>query len=147
MHVEQDEIELFALEARGEGVQLETWHTHAEGMVARSIRIPAGVALSGARHLADHIASCFGDISVMTEEGVQRLRGYHVLPAAKGLKRVGFTHADTIFTTYHLNPTNERDPGRIEAMLVEHPEQLQRRRVLPQPQRETALCDTEGGET
>lgn len=121
---------LLHLEQEGAGVQLETWHHFADGLVARTIRIKAGTCLTGAAHKAEHMNVCYGDISVWTEDGMKRLTGYHVLPSLPGAKRVGFAHADTYWTTVHVNPTNERDIEKLEDALVEESHMLQRRRQV-----------------
>jgi hypothetical protein len=47
--IERLEGELLRIEARGEGLPLDTWHHFSEGLVARTILIPAGTCLTGAR--------------------------------------------------------------------------------------------------
>lgn len=135
--IERLEAGLLQLEAQGLGVNLGTWHHFADGLVARTIFIPAGTALTGAAHKAEHLNVCFGDIEVWTEGGMKRLQGYHVLPSLPGAKRAGRTFADTWWTTVHLNPGNERDLAKLEDALVEDAHLLQRRRGgLPHVERE-----------
>ena len=112
-------------------VVLETWHHFADGLVARTIMIPAGTVLTGAVHKAEHLNVCFGDIDVMTDAGMQRLTGYHVIPSLPGTKRIGRTYSDTLWTPVHLNPGNERDIAKLEDALVEDAHRLQSRRLLP----------------
>lgn len=128
--VERFEGELLALEGQGHGVALDTWHHFAEGLVARTILIPAGTCLTGAAHKSEHLNICHGDITVWTEHGMQRLTGYHVLPSFPGAKRVGQAHADTYWTTVHTNPNNERDVAAIENTLLDNPDCLQSRRLV-----------------
>lgn len=127
--VERLEAVLLQAEAEGAGVELQTWHHFAEGLVARTILIPAGTVLTGASHKAEHLNVCHGDIEVTTDEGVRRLTGYHVLPALAGAKRAGLAYADTYWTTVHLNPGNERDIAALEDALVDDSHKLQRRRM------------------
>lgn len=127
--IERFEGELLALEGQGAGVEIDTWHHFADGLVARTIFIPAGTLLTGAAHRAEHLNVCFGDIEVWTEQGMRRFTGYHVIPSLPGAKRVGRTFADTWWTTVHLNPTNERDIVALGDALIEAPEQLQHRRA------------------
>lgn len=124
------EEHLLAAEGQGAGVVLDTWHHFADGLVARTILIPAGTCLTGAAHKAEHLNVCHGDITVWTEQGMRRLTGYHVLPSMPGAKRVGLAHADTHWTTVHLNPGNELDIDKLEDALVEESHRLQRRRLL-----------------
>jgi hypothetical protein len=127
--VEQLQRSMLALEAQGLGVTLDTWHSFADGMVARTILIPAGTCLTGAKHKAAHLNIACGDITVSTAQGMQRITGYHVLPGVPGVQRVGMAHADTIWTTVHLNPTNTTDLAEIEDALVEDAQLLQRNRL------------------
>lgn len=128
--IERLEGVLLQAEAGGAGVALDTWHHFADGLVARTILIPAGTILTGAPHKAEHLNICHGDIDVWTEQGMRRLTGYHVIPSLPGAKRVGMAHADTWWTTVHLNPGNERDVAALEDALVEDAHRLQSRRLL-----------------
>jgi hypothetical protein len=128
--IEALETALLGLEAQGQGVEIGTWHHFADGLVARTILIPAGVCLTGAAHKAEHLNIACGDITVWTEAGMKRLTGYHVLPSLPGAKRVGLAHADTWWTTVHTNPDNERDLAKLEDALVEDAQGLQSRRLL-----------------
>lgn len=94
-------------------------------LIARTITIPAGTVLTGARHKRDHINIVQGDITVSTDHGMKRLTGQHTLPTKAGCKRVGFAHADTEWTT--ICQTDLTDLAEIEADLVEEPERLQSR--------------------
>lgn len=127
--IECVEAGLLQLEGQGHGVALETWHHFADGLVARTIFIPAGTGLTGGAHKSEHMNVCHGDITVWTEQGMKRLTGYHVLPSLPGTKRIGRTHADTWWTTVHLNPGNERDIAKLEDALVEDAHLLQSRRL------------------
>jgi hypothetical protein len=124
------EREMAALELQGLGVDIPTWHTFADGLVARTIRIPAGTALTGAQHKTEHLNICCGDILVMTNSGPQRITGYRVMPALPGFKRAGLAYADTYWTTVHLNPGNERDIARLEDALIADPDALRSRRLI-----------------
>lgn len=127
--IERLEAVLLQAEAGGAGVELATWHHFAAGLVARTILIPAGTMLTGAAHKAEHLNIAHGDITVWTEQGMRRLTGFHVLPSLPGAKRVGWAHADTHWTTVHLNPGDERDIALLEDALVENPGALQSRRM------------------
>jgi hypothetical protein len=112
----------------GEAV-VPTWHHWADGLVARTIRIEAGVVLTGGVHKSEHLSVCAGDITVWTEGGMRRLTGYHVLPSQPGAKRVGLAHAATYWTSIHANPDNLRDLDALELRLIEDASALQTRRL------------------
>jgi hypothetical protein len=139
--IERLEGDLIAAEAAGgmrleDGtelvpLELDAWHHFADGLVSRTILIPTGAALTGAEHRAEHLNICCGDISVWTEHGMKRLTGYHVIPSLPHAKRVGYAHADTYWTTVHLNPGNERDIEKLEDALVVSGQLQSRRLMLP----------------
>jgi hypothetical protein len=110
---------------QAEQVDLKTTHALAGGVYARTILIPAGTVLTGATHKKDHINIVQGDITVSTDEGMKRLTGQHILPTRAGMKRAGFAHADTIWTT--VCATDQTDLHAIEADLVIEAERLQTR--------------------
>lgn len=112
-------------------VTIPTEHVISGGMYARTIDIPADTYLTGAAHKTDHLCVCMGDIEVLTDEGPQRLTGLHVLATKAGIKRAGYTHGPTRWTT--ICRTALTDIEAIEDELVEQPERLQTRR--------TALAD------
>jgi hypothetical protein len=96
-------------------VELEPNHHFAPGLYARELFIPAGTVLTGKTHRNEHFNICIGDITVWTEDGMKRLSGYHRLVSSPGTKRVGYTHEDTVWITFHHNPTNTHDLKQIEA--------------------------------
>jgi hypothetical protein len=106
-------------------VDLSTTHLVHGGMYARTIFIPAGVALTGALTEMDNICVLYGDITVTTDEGPRRLTGFHVLPAKAGAKRAGVTHAETWWTT--IIPTELTDISAIEEAMTTEADRLQSR--------------------
>lgn len=106
-------------------VDLRTEQALSGGVYARTIHIPAGTVLTGATHKKDHINVVIGDITVSTDDGMKRLTGYHVIPTKAGMKRAGFAHADTVWTT--LCATELDDFAAIEDELVVESDRLQTR--------------------
>lgn len=106
-------------------VDLLTTHVIMGGLYARTIRIPAGVVLTGAVHKKDHVDIMQGDITVTTHEGSKRLTGHHVLNTPAGLGRAGYAHTETLWTT--ICATELTELAAIEAELVENPAKLQTR--------------------
>ena len=109
-------------------VDLATNHVIHGGMCARTILFPAGVVLTGALTNCDNVCIVCGDITVTTDEGPQRLAGYHVLPAKAGAKRAGVAHADTWWTT--IWPTSLTEIEAIEDEFTNESALLQTRRPL-----------------
>lgn len=109
-------------------VAIHTEHVISGGMYARTITIPADTVLTGAAHKTDHLCVCMGDIEVLTDDGPKRMTGLHVLATRAGVKRAGYTHGPTRWTT--ICRTDLMDLAAIEAELVEQPETLQTRNPL-----------------
>lgn len=100
-------------------VEIEPVHRFAQGIYAREITIPAGTLLTGKIHRTQHLnVISAGDISVWTEgEPVRRIKAPYTFVAEPGTRRVGYAHADTVWTTIHA--TTETDLERLEATLIE----------------------------
>lgn len=102
---------------RPDQIHIEPVHYVAHGLYAREITIPKGTLLTGKIHLFEHINIISkGDISVLTEEGVKRIKAPATLISRPGIKRVGFAHEDTVWTTIHA--CHETDPEKAEKLLV-----------------------------
>ena len=99
--------------------QLEIKPTHyfADGLYAREIFIPKGTTLTGKIHKTEHLNIISkGDISVMTEHGIKRIKAPCTMVSKPGTKRVGYAHEDTVWTTIHASA--ERDLDKLEALLI-----------------------------
>ncbi len=92
-------------------------HHFCDGIYAREMLIPKGTMLTGKIHRRAHISIISkGDISVLTEHGIKRLKAPCTLISSPGIKRAGYAHEDTIWTTFH--PTHETDLEKIEAEFI-----------------------------
>ncbi len=107
-----------AIEARAKEqpqVEIESVHVVGGGMFARTIRIPAGVQISGRIHRAEHInIMSGGSIIVITEEGAKHLTGFNIMKCLPGSKRLARAIEDTIWTT--IIRTDETDLNKIEEL-------------------------------
>lgn len=93
-------------------------HFFAEGVYVRQMLIPAGVALVGHIHRHPCVNIVLGDIEVASEEGRKRIVGPATFASPAGIKRAGYALKDTLWTTIHANPDNERDIDKLEAALI-----------------------------
>ena len=59
-----------------------------------------------------------GDVTVLTKDGLKRVRGPCTMVSSSGTKRALYTHEDTVWTTIHANPTNETDLLKIEDFTI-----------------------------
>lgn len=97
-------------------VEIPVEHVICNGIAARKIVIKAGVTLTGAIHLTEHLNVVNGDITVVTEEGEKRLIGMNMFVSKPGTKRAGSTHAETTWICF--NATDLTDPDLIEAAIT-----------------------------
>lgn len=79
-------------------VDVKTEHVLHAGMYARTITIPAGVALTGALIRVATVLIINGDTDVFVGGETKRLTGYQVLPASAGRKQAFYAYSDTQVT-------------------------------------------------
>ena len=97
----------------------EVKHHFSPGIYARELFIPKGAILTGKIHRGAHLnVMPMGDISVLTEHGVKRLKGPCVIQSSAGIKRAGYAHESTIWITIHPNPDDERDLEKLESRYI-----------------------------
>lgn len=112
--VERLELELTKLPQ----VDCPIWNYFAPGLYARKMLIPKGTVLTGAVHKTEHLCIVSGDIEVTTDEGVRRITDQHMIISSKpGIKRAGYAHEDTFWTTIHA--TTETDLDKLVEELTE----------------------------
>ena len=92
-------------------------HSFADGQYIREIFNPAGLFLVTKIHNQSHPFFLMeGDMSIITEEGVNRIKApYHGITLA-GTKRIIFTHAPCKFITVHS--TNSLNVEQIENEII-----------------------------
>ena len=94
-------------------------HYFANGLYGRAITMPAGALVVGKLHKVEHFCVVSkGDVSVLTEDGPKRLKAGDLFTSYPGTKRVLYAHEETVWTTIHPNPKNERDTDTLEAELI-----------------------------
>lgn len=115
---------IYALEAEVASlpqVELPLEHHFADGVYVRTMFIPKGTCLTGKVHRHDCVNIVHGDISVVTEHGSRRVTALgspQRFSSPAGIKRAGYAHEDTYWTTVHANPTNETDVLALEDALT-----------------------------
>lgn len=98
-------------------VEIPTSHTFGPGFYARTITIPAGSVLTGKVHATEHVFILSkGDITLVTEDGRQRVQAPFQTIARAGLKRAGYAHTECVVTNVHI--TTETDLQKLEADLI-----------------------------
>lgn len=100
-------------------LEIETIHHFSDGIYAREIRIPAGALLVGKQHKYEHLNIISqGDIMVMTDEGIKRVKAPATIKSSPGIRRVGHAISDTVWTTIHPNPDNIEDLNELEQIFI-----------------------------
>jgi hypothetical protein len=100
-------------------IDLPLKHTFTSGIYAREIFLPKGTLVVGKIHRHDHLNFIsFGDVSVLTKDGIKHIVGPCTMVSTAGTKRAVYAHEDTVWTTIHANPANERDLDVIEDFVI-----------------------------
>jgi hypothetical protein len=101
-----------------EQITLDPVHYLAGGVYARELLIPKGVVVTGKVHKGDHLFFVMsGDLEVMTDDGVKRIKAPAILSSKAGIKRVAYAYEDTICVAVHA--TDKTEIKDIEDELVE----------------------------
>lgn len=97
-------------------------HHFAKGVYAREMFIPKGTVLVGKihKHTNLNIMSA-GELSVLTDEGIKRVKAPFTVISPPGVKRIAYAHEDTVWTTVH--GTEETDIEKIEQQFIAQSEQ------------------------
>lgn len=89
-------VEAQALEA--EQVDIKTVHVLHAGMYARTIKIPAGVMITGVLVKIPTLLTISGHATVYVGREAFDFDGYHTLPASAGRKQIFIAYEDTYLT-------------------------------------------------
>ena len=92
-------------------------HSWGDGCYVREWACPPGVlTVSKIHKIAHPFFVLEGDVSVMTEDGVERIKAPHYGITQPGTKRVLFTHTATRWVTVHV--TDQTDVDEIEKEII-----------------------------
>lgn len=98
-------------------VEMPPVHYFAPGLYAREITIPKGTVLTGKIHkFAQLNIMSKGELSVLTQEGIKRVKAPFTIVSPAGTKRIAYAHEDTVWTTVH--GTEETDLEKIEHRFI-----------------------------
>jgi len=111
---------LFAIEAvlkQMPQVELPLRHCFGNKVYVREMTAPKGSIIIGKMHKFKQVNIVVkGDISVLTEDGWKRLKSGEMFESPAGIKRAGYTHEDTVWTT--ICGTEEIDIEKAEGELT-----------------------------
>lgn len=97
--------------------EFEVRHFFAHGLYGREMTIRKGVMAIGKVHCQEHLfIISAGEISVLTEDGVKRLKAPCTFVTQPGAQRVVYAHEDTVVTTIHA--TTDTCVESLEKSLV-----------------------------
>lgn len=92
-------------------------HTFADGLYIRQMTAPEGMLNVSKIHKTTHPYFILkGEFSVLTENGLIRIKAPHTGITKAGTKRIVYFHAETVWITVHA--TNETDLERIEEEIM-----------------------------
>jgi len=92
-------------------------HTFVDGAYVREITMPKGMLLTSKIHKICHPYFVLrGDVSVLTEKGVQRIKAPFSGVTQPGTKRILYMHEETVWATVHV--TKETDLKKIEDEII-----------------------------
>ena len=95
-------------------VETLTQHEFCNGVYARTLVIPAGTVATGAIHKDESFFLIRSGKVVMTTDGGMAVLPVGYTAVTKPLtKRACLALTDVVMTTFHANPTNEKNPDVI----------------------------------
>lgn len=120
---DRDKVALIEAEMlKHEQIDIPIRHYFSPGVYAREITIPAGTLLTGRIHKFEQLNILSGgEISVSTEDGMQRVAAPFTVVSPPGTKRIAYAHTECTWTT--ILATEETDPELIEAKFTVATEQ------------------------
>lgn len=93
-------------------------HVFAPGTYSREITMPEGMLIVGRLHRHAHVNILSkGRCRVLTEFGAEELVAPCIFMSEAATKRVVYIIEDTVWTTVHHNPTDERDVQKLLLLL------------------------------
>lgn len=98
-------------------VELKHTDYFSKGVYARELFIPKGTVLTGKIHKYTNLnIMSMGELSVLTEDGIKRVKAPFTIVSPPGTKRAAYAHEDTIWTTIH--GTELTDVEEIESFFI-----------------------------
>lgn len=114
-HFEAEMLERFPI------VECPLRHIFTDGLYTREITMPAGSLVTSKIHKTEHpFVVPRGTVSVWTDnEGEVLIKAPFVGITKPGTRRVLFVHEETVWLTFHADPSNCKDVDQIEERIIE----------------------------
>lgn len=103
----------------GEFIEAECPVTHrfSKGIYLREIFMPKGTRIIGKIHASEHFNVILtGEVTVITAEGVERIKAPHTFISKAGVQKIVVIHEDCKWQTLHV--TDETDLEKIEEEVI-----------------------------
>ena len=98
-------------------LEIEVRHHFAKGVYGREMIMPKHSVVVGKIHKYENMnVLSQGEVTVISVDGVMRLKAPAHIVASPGVKRILFAHTDVVWTNFH--GTHERDLEKIEAEFI-----------------------------
>lgn len=96
---------------------IEPKHFFGTDVYVREVTLPADTTAIGKIHKTRHVCIISkGDVTVLTEHGLERIKAPATIISEPGTRRVVYAHEESVWTTIH--GTKETDIDKLEAELV-----------------------------
>jgi hypothetical protein len=120
----RDCVESLLLEMREHGLKAELplEHFHGGGLYARELVLPKGAFAIGEIQKFPHVSVISkGEISMLNEHGgVTRIKAPCTIVSKPGVRKCGFAHEDTVWTTVHnMSDCGIEDPANAPVEMLE----------------------------
>lgn len=120
----RDRVETLLAEMREHGLKAELplTHLHTNGLYARELVLPKGTFAIGEIQKYPHVSVISkGEISMLNEDGgVTRVKAPCTIVSKPGVRKVGFAHEDTVWTTIHnMSDCGIEDPASAPVEVLE----------------------------
>lgn len=80
--------------------ELPLKHHFSKGVYARELHIPKGCMLTGKIHKFENLNILSkGEISILSQDGVMRVKAPFTVVSSPGVKRLAYAHEDCVWTT------------------------------------------------
>lgn len=107
-------------------IALEPVHYFAKGLVARELFMPKGSIVTGHIHVDEHIVVIpYGDVTVTTDDGIQRYVGPCTFVGKPGSKRALLMHEDTLWIAINPSDATTREEAEDRVVVKTHEQYLQ----------------------
>lgn len=101
----------------GEKIDVPIEHHYSKSVYAREMKLSKGMLIVGKIHKYQNLnILSSGEVSVLSIDGILKVRAPYTFVGSPGTKRVIYAHEDCVWTTIH--GTDETDVEKIENQFI-----------------------------